>query len=147
MLLHAFFGVLCVSAVVLAFTTRSWRLKTLSAAYLVVWVVSTVVDTVGVRVPWLDYFYSLVLAGLIVGIQSRGQIERELGAPLEMWIIIPFFCEAAIVMTNVLGVFFSPVLSFLIMQLLFLIQLGTICFVALSGPAFRAKSTSRSQIR
>ena len=100
MVLHAF-GLLVLAAVVTAFATCDWRLKTVACACSILWVTTAFVVPHLPKQSWVDPAYTVVLLVLLTSIQARGAVERARGEPLAMWLLVPLSIEAMIALSYV----------------------------------------------
>ena len=127
------FGALCTAALALALLTRDWRLKTMATACFAVWAVSTLyVGPMAHSPAWLDPVYTAFLFLLAFGIQARGEVERQRGEPLAMWLLVFMGVEAVIAVAYVLpSSVLSPLPELLLIQTGFAAEL--VCLILVGG--------------
>lgn len=127
-----FFGVLALAAVIAAFATRDWRLKTTATGFALLWTITLFIVVPQPTSPWwLDPLYTVSVLLLLLGIQARGEVERARGEPLAMWILVPLGIEVVIGLTYLATPFvLSPLAQFYIIQIGFAFQLVSIIVIS-----------------
>ena len=117
---------LIVIAMILSAFTRDWRLKSVSGAFLLLWI-GAQFDKAGVVLEWLDPLYTFGIIVLIFCIQARGRVERERGEPLAMWLLVPLVCEMFISTVYPFTPYIGNITVYRIVTVLFYVEL--ICLI------------------
>ena len=131
------FGALSSCALLLAFLTRDWRLKTMAASCFAVWMLTALfVMPLDHSPAWLDPIYTAFLFSTAFGIQARGEAERARGEPLAMWLLVFMGVEALIAVTYLLPrEVMSLLTGFYIIQIGYAAEL--LCLIWVGGRRLR----------
>ena len=131
------FGTLASCALILAFLTKDWRLKTVATACFALWTTTALFVEPQLKSPsWVDPLYTIILFLIVWFIQSRGEVERRRGEPLAMWLLVPMGVEAVIAVSYVAEMLFlAPLAQLLLIQVGFAIEL--VCIIVVAGRRLR----------
>lgn len=126
------FGVLAFIALATALATHDWRLKFVAISCSAVWLTTVGLTMFGLTsLLWMNPVYTAFIFGVAFCIQARGEIERERGEPLAMWLLVPMGVEAVIGVSYVIKPILPAWGQWRLMQVGFAIEL--ICLIVVGG--------------